>query len=87
MLQATRYGVSYDADALREAVERRKIHLRELSRKCGVGDQDLKNWLNPYPGRRMHWKSVDRLRKALKLTDAEIRQIWGEGEEHGESDG
>ena len=72
----TRYGAEYDAEALRRAIDRRGMTTRRAAHQCGMGHQEMERLLNPYPGRRTHWKTLNRLRKALDLTDEEVKEIW-----------
>ena len=83
----TRHGALYNAEALREAVQKRGMTVRAISRKLGTGDQEIMRWLKPRPGQRMHWNSMNRLRKALNLTEEEVRAIWEVSAADEQSDG
>ena len=83
----TKHGVLYNPEALRTAVLRRGMSVRMLSRRCSTGDQQVKQWLDPKPGHRMQWKTMDRLRKVLNLTEEEVRAIWEVNAADEQSDG
>lgn len=71
-----RYGAEYDPAALRSAMEQKGIGVNDMAVLCNVGRDEVRRWLNPQPGRRMHWKTMSRIRAALELTEAEARGIW-----------
>lgn len=71
-----RYGAEYDAAALREAMDDRGVTVNELAILCRVSRGSVRLWLNPPPGRRMHWKTINRIRAALRLTEEQVGGIW-----------
>ena len=71
-----RYGAEYDPGALRAAMEARGLTEHEMARLCGVCNGEVRKWMNPPSGRRMHWKTVNRIRAALSLTEEQVNRIW-----------
>lgn len=71
-----RYGAEYDPAALRLAMEQRGVSVNEMAILCAVARGAVKSWLDPEPGRRMHWITMNRIRAALELSEAEVRGIW-----------
>ena len=71
-----RFGAEYDPAALRTAMEQRGVPVNDMAILCAVARSTVKGWLEPKPGKRMHWATMNRIRAALELSEAETRGIW-----------